>query len=163
MQPAGVSSTLPPTSGIQMCKLRAELSVLKTSFCAEIITTSSSSTKCMKLFYNLCMISVKLQSLNVSELLCITYVTNHSVFVCVCACSSLKGAGFPLHLLPHCVPSGGLAGQTCSDWHGIPAGTPVGAALGDFQCSVHSCMSARTDAGETGSPVVSLRSGSHSV
>ncbi|XP_070839219.1 sedoheptulokinase [Chaetodon trifascialis] len=58
----------------------------------------------------------------------------------------LKGAGFPLHLLPQCLPSGGLAGQTCSDWHGIPAGTPVGAALGDFQCSVYSCMSARTDA-----------------
>ncbi|XP_059206938.1 sedoheptulokinase [Centropristis striata] len=58
----------------------------------------------------------------------------------------LKGAGFPLHLLPQCVPSGGLAGLTCSDWHGIPAGTPVGAALGDFQCSVYSCMSARTDA-----------------
>ncbi|XP_041808478.1 sedoheptulokinase [Chelmon rostratus] len=58
----------------------------------------------------------------------------------------LKGASFPLHLLPQCVPSGGLAGQTCSDWHGIPAGTPVGAALGDFQCSVYSCMSARTDA-----------------
>ncbi|XP_031166604.1 sedoheptulokinase isoform X1 [Sander lucioperca] len=58
----------------------------------------------------------------------------------------LKGAGFPLHLLPQCVPSGGLAGQTCSDWHGIPAGTPVGAALGDFQSSVYSCMSAHTDA-----------------
>ncbi|KAM6911689.1 sedoheptulokinase [Lycodopsis pacificus] len=58
----------------------------------------------------------------------------------------LKGAGFPLHLLPQCVPSGDLAGQTCSDWHGVPAGTPVGAALGDFQCSVYSCMSARTDA-----------------
>lgn len=58
----------------------------------------------------------------------------------------LEGAGFPLHLLPECVPSGGLAGQTCSDWHGIPAGTPVGAALGDLQCSVYSCMSARTDA-----------------
>lgn len=58
----------------------------------------------------------------------------------------LKGAGFPFHLLPQCVPSGGLAGQTCSDWHGIPAGTPVGAAMGDFQCSVYSCMSAQTDA-----------------
>ncbi|KAM7398442.1 hypothetical protein PAMA_006380 [Pampus argenteus] len=58
----------------------------------------------------------------------------------------LKGAGFPLHLLPQCVPSGCFAGQTCSAWHGIPAGTPVGAALGDFQCSVYSCMSARTDA-----------------
>ncbi|KAM8898313.1 sedoheptulokinase isoform 2-T4 [Spinachia spinachia] len=58
----------------------------------------------------------------------------------------LKGAGFPLHLLPHCVPSGGMAGQTCSEWHGVPAGTPVGAALGDFQCSVYSCKSAGTDA-----------------
>ncbi|XP_022062798.1 sedoheptulokinase [Acanthochromis polyacanthus] len=58
----------------------------------------------------------------------------------------LKGASFPLHLLPRCVSSGSLAGQTCSSWHGIPAGTPVGAALGDFQCSVYSCMSARTDA-----------------
>ncbi|CAG5877081.1 unnamed protein product [Menidia menidia] len=58
----------------------------------------------------------------------------------------LKAAGFPLHLLPQCVPSGGLAGKTCSAWHGIPAGTPVGAALGDLQCSVYSCMSAPTDA-----------------
>ncbi|CAJ1064392.1 sedoheptulokinase [Xyrichtys novacula] len=58
----------------------------------------------------------------------------------------LKAAGFPLHLLPQCVSSGGLAGKTCSDWHGIPAGTPVAAALGDFQCSVYSCMRARTDA-----------------
>lgn len=78
---------------------------------------------------------------------------NKLLCVCVCACFSLKGAGFPLHLLPQCVPSGGVAGQTCSEWHGIPAGTPVGAALGDFQCSVYSCMSARTDAGETGSHV----------
>ncbi|XP_031712824.1 sedoheptulokinase isoform X1 [Anarrhichthys ocellatus] len=75
----------------------------------------------------------------------------------------LKGAGFPLHLLPQCVPSGGLAGQTCSDWHGIPAGTPVGAALGDFQCSVYSCMSARTDAGETGSLGIPLRAGLYAV
>ncbi|XP_024121466.2 sedoheptulokinase isoform X2 [Oryzias melastigma] len=60
--------------------------------------------------------------------------------------SILKAAGFPLHLLPQCVPSGGLAGKTRSIWHGIPAGTPVGAALGDFQCSVYSCMSAPTDA-----------------
>lgn len=93
--------------------------------------------------------------LTLSELSCVTYVTNYYV----CAFSSLKDAGFPLHLLPQCVPSGGLAGQTCSDWHGIPAGTPVGAALGDFQCSVYSCMSARTDAGETGSPVIFLRAG----
>lgn len=95
----------------------------------------------------------------VSELLCITYIT--SCPVCVCACFSLKGAGFPLHLLPQCVPSGGVAGLTRSAWHGIPAGTPVGAALGDFQCSVYSCMSARTDAGETGSAVTPLLTGSH--
>ncbi|XP_061658784.1 sedoheptulokinase [Syngnathoides biaculeatus] len=58
----------------------------------------------------------------------------------------LNGMGFPLHLLPQCVPSGELAGHTRSDWHGIPAGTPVGAALGDFQCAVYSCLSAKTDA-----------------
>ncbi|XP_057677710.1 sedoheptulokinase [Corythoichthys intestinalis] len=58
----------------------------------------------------------------------------------------LNGAGFPLHLLPQCVPSGELAGHTLTDWHGIPAGTPVGAALGDFQCAVYSCLSAQADA-----------------
>ncbi|XP_013875085.1 sedoheptulokinase [Austrofundulus limnaeus] len=58
----------------------------------------------------------------------------------------LKAAGFPLRLLPRCVPSGSLAGRTCSAWHGVPAGTPVAAALGDFQCSVYSCMRAPTDA-----------------
>lgn len=59
---------------------------------------------------------------------------------------TLEAAGFPSRLLPECVPSGALAGLTCMDWHGIVAGTPVGAALGDFQCSVYSCMSASTDA-----------------
>lgn len=59
---------------------------------------------------------------------------------------SLQAAGFPVHLLPRCVPSGSLAGQTRSEWHGVPAGTAVGVALGDFQCSVYSCMSRRTDA-----------------
>ncbi|XP_008426303.1 sedoheptulokinase [Poecilia reticulata] len=58
----------------------------------------------------------------------------------------LKTAGFPVRLLPRCVPPGALVGQTRSDWHGIPAGTPVGAALGDFQCSVYSCMSSPADA-----------------
>lgn len=58
----------------------------------------------------------------------------------------LRAAGVPLHLLPSCMPSGGLVGKTRSNWHGVPAGTPVGAALGDFQCSVYSCMSDQTDA-----------------
>lgn len=87
---------------------------------------------------------------------CISASIRNKHCMCVCVSSSLKGAGFPLHLLPKCVPSGSLAGKTCSQWHGIPAGTPVGAALGDFQCSVYSCMSERTDAGETGYPFISL-------
>ncbi|KAI4891799.1 hypothetical protein NFI96_014809, partial [Prochilodus magdalenae] len=58
----------------------------------------------------------------------------------------LKGAGFPLHLLPVPVESGSIAGRTRLEWHGIPADTPVGAALGDFQCSVYSCMRDKNDA-----------------
>lgn len=59
---------------------------------------------------------------------------------------TLEAAGFPTRLLPECVQSGELAGLTCMDWHGIGAGTPVGAALGDLQCSVYSCMSTNKDA-----------------
>ncbi|XP_056449754.1 sedoheptulokinase [Gadus chalcogrammus] len=58
----------------------------------------------------------------------------------------LSEAGFPVVLLPECVVAGGTAGRTVSDWHGIPAHTPVGAALGDFQCSVYHCMASPTDA-----------------
>ncbi|KAJ8412409.1 hypothetical protein AAFF_G00127450 [Aldrovandia affinis] len=58
----------------------------------------------------------------------------------------LKDSGFPVHLLPDPVKSGCHAGLTCSEWHGVPAQTPVGAALGDFQCSVYSCMTDRTNA-----------------
>ncbi|KAM9441379.1 sedoheptulokinase [Clarias gariepinus] len=58
----------------------------------------------------------------------------------------LKGAGFPVHLLPMVVDSGSIAGETCFEWHGIPVNTPVGAALGDFQCSVYSCMTNKMDA-----------------
>ncbi|TRY94452.1 hypothetical protein DNTS_011372 [Danionella cerebrum] len=58
----------------------------------------------------------------------------------------LRDAGFPLHLLPVVVDSGAMAGKTSSEWFGIPAHTPVGAALGDFQCSVYSCMMDHRDA-----------------
>ncbi|XP_048044281.1 sedoheptulokinase isoform X1 [Megalobrama amblycephala] len=58
----------------------------------------------------------------------------------------LKDAGFPVHLLPVVVESGAVAGYTSSEWYGIPAHTPVGAALGDFQCSVYSCMTDKGDA-----------------
>ncbi|XP_048872877.1 sedoheptulokinase isoform X1 [Brienomyrus brachyistius] len=58
----------------------------------------------------------------------------------------LSSNGFPMELLPDPVAPGSCAGFTCSKWHGIPVGTPVGAALGDFQCAVYSCMVERTDA-----------------
>ncbi|XP_058020006.1 sedoheptulokinase isoform X3 [Ahaetulla prasina] len=58
----------------------------------------------------------------------------------------LKSSGFPIRLLPEVVDSGDLAGETCQAWHRIPAGTKVGVALGDFQCSVYSCMSENSDA-----------------
>lgn len=41
--------------------------------------------------------------------------------------SSLLGdAGFPTQLLPDVIPSGDVAGTLADQWHGIPAGTPVG-------------------------------------
>ncbi|XP_006641066.2 sedoheptulokinase isoform X1 [Lepisosteus oculatus] len=58
----------------------------------------------------------------------------------------LRQVGFPVELLPEPAESGTTAGSTSSEWHGIPAHTPVGVALGDFQCSVYSCMAGRTDA-----------------
>ncbi|XP_044286315.1 sedoheptulokinase [Varanus komodoensis] len=58
----------------------------------------------------------------------------------------LRKTHFPVHLLPEVVQSGDLAGETCSVWHRIPKGAEVGAALGDFQCSVYSSMREKTDA-----------------
>ncbi|XP_054264248.1 sedoheptulokinase-like isoform X2 [Macrosteles quadrilineatus] len=48
----------------------------------------------------------------------------------------LEGAGFPTSLLPEVIPSGDVAGTLADQWHGIPVGTPIAAALGDLQCSV---------------------------
>ena len=62
---------------------------------------------------------------------------------------SLREAGFPVHLLPEPVESGTFAGHTCSEWNGVLANTPVGAALGDLQCSVYSSMTNKTDAGRS--------------
>lgn len=53
---------------------------------------------------------------------------------------------FPIHLLPEVVEPGDLAGESTCKWHHIPKGTTIGAALGDFQCSVYSCMTESTDA-----------------
>lgn len=40
--------------------------------------------------------------------------------------SILSDAGFPTQLLPDVIPSGDIAGTLADQWHGIPAGTPVG-------------------------------------
>nr|XP_056721334.1 sedoheptulokinase [Euleptes europaea] len=53
---------------------------------------------------------------------------------------------FPIHFLPEIVDPGDLAGETSCVWHAIPKGAQVGAALGDCQCSVYSCMPKSTDA-----------------
>ncbi|XP_057272245.1 sedoheptulokinase isoform X2 [Pezoporus wallicus] len=58
----------------------------------------------------------------------------------------LKESDFPIHLLPEVGDPGSIAGRTVSAWHGIPKGAKVGIALGDFQCSVYSCLTERTDA-----------------
>ncbi|NWI95551.1 SHPK Sedoheptulokinase, partial [Pitta sordida] len=58
----------------------------------------------------------------------------------------LEKSGFPVHLLPEVGDPGSIAGRTVRAWHGIPKGTEVGIALGDFQCSVYSCLTERTDA-----------------
>ena len=48
----------------------------------------------------------------------------------------LESAKFPVHLLPEVCDPGVVVGQLAFSWYGIPKGTPVGAALGDLQCSI---------------------------
>lgn len=58
----------------------------------------------------------------------------------------LKGIDFPIHFLPDVIKSGGVAGNLHGTWYGIPQGTPVGAALGDLQCSFLATLENPTDA-----------------
>ncbi|KAG8226874.1 hypothetical protein J437_LFUL006583 [Ladona fulva] len=54
---------------------------------------------------------------------------------------------FPVHLLPpKVIQSGSIAGNLVNSWYGIPAGTPIGAALGDLPCSVFATLVSNTDA-----------------
>uniref|UniRef100_A0A1B6CE92 Carbohydrate kinase FGGY N-terminal domain-containing protein n=3 Tax=Clastoptera arizonana TaxID=38151 RepID=A0A1B6CE92_9HEMI len=58
----------------------------------------------------------------------------------------LTTANFPVHFLPKILESGKVAGYLADQWHGIPPGTPVGAALGDLQCSVLATLQNPDDA-----------------
>ena len=50
--------------------------------------------------------------------------------------SRLEKSTFPARLLPKIVDVGERAGCLTHDWCGIPRGTPVNVAVGDFQCSM---------------------------
>ncbi|CAK1587129.1 unnamed protein product [Parnassius mnemosyne] len=58
----------------------------------------------------------------------------------------LKSINFPVNLLPKVVKSGEIAGVLNASWNGIPEGTPVGAALGDLQCSIIATLESKEDA-----------------
>ncbi|XP_045172025.2 sedoheptulokinase-like [Mercenaria mercenaria] len=58
----------------------------------------------------------------------------------------LREANFPVHVLPVVERSGSQAGTLCTEWFGIPKGTPVLAGLGDLQCSFVSGSEGETDA-----------------
>lgn len=58
----------------------------------------------------------------------------------------LKSIDFPVNLLPKVVKSGEFAGKLSESWNGIPEGTPVGAALGDLQCSILATLENEQDA-----------------
>ena len=52
------------------------------------------------------------------------------------------------HLLPQVSSSPSIAGRLVSAWMGVAAGTPVGVAMGDNQCSVKAaCHSEESCAG----------------
>ena len=52
-----------------------------------------------------------------------------------------------MRLLPQVTEAGTRAGVTAKCWHGIPAGTPVTAAMGDLQCYILATLQSDTDAG----------------
>lgn len=60
----------------------------------------------------------------------------------------LNNNGFPINFLPKVVRVPCIAGSLVHSWREIPAGIPVGVAMGDLQCSVYSVEPAQGEAGE---------------
>ncbi|XP_074641143.1 sedoheptulokinase-like [Tubulanus polymorphus] len=58
----------------------------------------------------------------------------------------MKEAGFPVRFLPEVFDSGTIVGSLQTNWYNIPQGTPVGAGLGDLQCSILSSIEHEHDA-----------------
>lgn len=58
----------------------------------------------------------------------------------------LEKSNFPVHLLPEVVKPNEIVGTLPNSWFGIPVGTPVGVALGDFQCSVKATLKNENEA-----------------
>jgi len=59
----------------------------------------------------------------------------------------LSKTDFPVRLLPRVTEAGTRAGVTARCWHGVPAGTPVTAAMGDLQCYMLATRLTDADAG----------------
>jgi len=60
----------------------------------------------------------------------------------------LSKTDFPVRLLPRVTEAGTRAGATVRCWHGVSAGTPVTAAMGDLQCYILATLASDTDAGD---------------
>ncbi|XP_044734649.1 sedoheptulokinase-like [Chrysoperla carnea] len=58
----------------------------------------------------------------------------------------LSEADFPVRLLPKVVENGQIVAHLAECWYGIPIGTPIGVALGDWQCSVLATIENISDA-----------------
>jgi len=59
----------------------------------------------------------------------------------------LSKTDFPVRLLPRVAEGGTSAGVLARCWHGIAAGTPVTAAMGDLQCYMLATLRSDKDAG----------------
>ncbi|XP_044015057.1 sedoheptulokinase-like isoform X2 [Aphidius gifuensis] len=59
----------------------------------------------------------------------------------------MNDGNFPVELLPKKIlKPGEIAGKLSHSWFGIPAGVPIGVALGDLQCSVYALLKGPNEA-----------------